>query len=151
MLKHYRDRELADYDAAIKLEPANPMYRVARAETWSARGRHEPAMADYAEAIRLDPNNPGNLGLARQRVAQGPEDRHRDRRLQPGDSPRSEVRAGVCRRGNTWKQIGRFDLAIQGFSDLIRINPRNPSATRCSPGFLPLLSSSSSATASGHR
>ena len=35
--KHYRDRELADISEAIKLEPANAVYRVARAETWSAR------------------------------------------------------------------------------------------------------------------
>ena len=79
MLKHYRDREIADYDAAIKLEPGNAMFRVARAEAWSARGMHEAAMADYAEALSPRPQQSRNLGLERPRVAQRPEGRHGNR------------------------------------------------------------------------
>ena len=56
--KHYRDRELADISMAIKLDPNNAAYRVARGESWSAQGRHKRAMADYDEAIRMEPNDP---------------------------------------------------------------------------------------------
>ena len=126
MLKHYRDREIADYDAAIKLEPATRCTEWPEPKSWSARGMHDAAMADYAEALRLDPNNPAIW------VSRGNEWR-KDVKLD-AQSPTSTRRSSLdpkyspayIARGNIWKQIGRFDLAIQEFSELIRIDPQEP-------------------------
>ena len=99
--EYYRDGELADYDAAIKLEPANPIHPVARAECWSARGMHDAAMADFAEVLRLDANNPATWVSRGNESAQGSQNRRRHRRLQPGNSPRPEVRTRLRRQGET--------------------------------------------------
>ena len=56
--RHYRDREAADYTEAIRLDPTNTAYRIARADCWSTQGRHERAIADYEDALRAEPNNP---------------------------------------------------------------------------------------------
>ena len=46
---------------AIKLDPNNAAYRVARGDSWSAQGRHDYAMADYDEAIRMRRMTPPSI------------------------------------------------------------------------------------------
>ena len=47
---------LADYDAALRLDPNLAQARYNRGTTYKALGRHAEALADYDAAIRLDPN-----------------------------------------------------------------------------------------------
>src|SRR5690242_19011626 len=49
------DRAMADFDAAIRLEPRLADAYVNRGITWYRRGDFDRAIADYDEAIRLDP------------------------------------------------------------------------------------------------
>ncbi len=54
------DRAIADYDAAIGI---NPQYAIAfynRAQAWRRKGDAARADADSAEAVRLDPNLAGH-------------------------------------------------------------------------------------------
>src|SRR5262249_14810567 len=49
------DAALADYDAAIVLDPTDPSSYARRADAWRDKGAFDLAIADYGEAIRLDP------------------------------------------------------------------------------------------------
>ncbi|PWT86843.1 MAG: hypothetical protein C5B56_11785 [Proteobacteria bacterium] len=46
---------IADYDAAIALDPTDPASFARRAGAWRDKGAFDLAIADYSEAIRLDP------------------------------------------------------------------------------------------------
>lgn len=50
------DRALADYDAAIRDDPANAGAYVNRGDVLGRRRMREKAIADYATALRLNPN-----------------------------------------------------------------------------------------------
>ena len=50
------DGAIADYDAAIKLNPKDFFAYNNRGNTWRDKGDLERAIADYGEAIRLDPD-----------------------------------------------------------------------------------------------
>ena len=56
------DRAIADYDAAIKLQPraADTFYN--RGNAWANKGDPDRAIADYDTAIKLDPKEPAAYG-----------------------------------------------------------------------------------------
>jgi len=49
------DAAIADYDAAIALDPTEPASFSERAGAWRDKGAFDRAIADYSEAIRRDP------------------------------------------------------------------------------------------------
>ena len=51
------ERAIADYDAAIRLDPARSLAYSQRGHAYQARGDALSALADFSEAIRLDPKN----------------------------------------------------------------------------------------------
>src|SRR5262249_23672720 len=57
-------KALADYSAAIELDPEDDFLRVNRGEAYAASGDDDMAIADFSEAIRLAPENEDAL-LAR--------------------------------------------------------------------------------------
>ena len=128
--KHYRERELADLGTAIRLEPNNAAYRVARGDSWSAQGQHKRAMADYDDALRMEPNDPGEMGVARQRTAKHLKlDEAIADYTQAIQLNRRYAPAYVA-RGQTWKQRQVFDRAICEFSELIQVDPDNSEGYR---------------------
>ena len=61
------DRALADFDAAIRLDPRHAQAYISRGCAHATRGEHDRAIADYDAAIRLDPGCAraySNRGLA---------------------------------------------------------------------------------------
>src|SRR5262245_36142509 len=52
------DRAIADFDAAIRLDPGKAVAYSQRGNAWHSKGDQERALADYEAAIRIDPNNP---------------------------------------------------------------------------------------------
>src|SRR5262249_16559641 len=51
-----RDRAIADYNEAIRLDPENAMAFNNRGASYANKGDRDRAIADYNEAIRLNPN-----------------------------------------------------------------------------------------------
>jgi tetratricopeptide (TPR) repeat protein len=49
------DRAIADYDAAIRLDPKNALPYFNRGFAYQTKGDNDRAIADYDAAIRLDP------------------------------------------------------------------------------------------------
>ena len=49
------DRAIADYSAAVRLDPNNAVALTNRGVVWRDKGNIDRAIADYNEAIRVDP------------------------------------------------------------------------------------------------
>jgi tetratricopeptide (TPR) repeat protein len=54
------DRAIADYNAAIRLDPKSALAFIGRGDAYTSKGDHDRAVADYNEAVRLDPTRAGN-------------------------------------------------------------------------------------------
>ena len=52
------DSAIADYDAALRLDPAQADVFNLRGELWRRKGDRRRALADFAAAIRLNPDHP---------------------------------------------------------------------------------------------
>jgi lipoprotein NlpI len=66
------DRAIADYDAAIRLNPKYADAYYNRGNAWSSKGEHDRAIADYDMAIRLNPKDAAAYsGRAFELVAKG--------------------------------------------------------------------------------
>ncbi len=62
---------LADFDAAIRLSPSDPMAYRCRAAALARLGEHKQALADYDAALRLDPSDPGSANARAELLAVG--------------------------------------------------------------------------------
>jgi tetratricopeptide (TPR) repeat protein len=50
-------RAIADYDAAIRLDPGDAFIYLLRGHGYESLGRREQAIADYRKALSLDPDD----------------------------------------------------------------------------------------------
>ena len=132
-----RDKAIADFTAAIRLEPNDALPYNNRANIWRELGEIDRAIADLTEAIRIDPHprsalpGPGyvnvyaNRGLAFH--AKGDHERalaDYDQALQlhPNDSDALYHRSLIlCMNGN-------YERAIADLDKLIRVDPDNADA-----------------------
>lgn len=67
----FRDRALADFDAAIVLLPEFPNVYVYRGIIWGARGEYDRALQDFLTASKLTPTDPlvfNNMGNVYERL-----------------------------------------------------------------------------------
>lgn len=53
-----KDKAIADFDEAIKLNPKEALAWRIRGATWAAKAEYAKTLADYSESIRVDPENP---------------------------------------------------------------------------------------------
>ena len=60
--KDQLDRAIGDYDAVLKLDPAQADIFNARGELWRKKGDRPRALADFAAAIKLNPDHPSAKG-----------------------------------------------------------------------------------------
>jgi Flp pilus assembly protein TadD len=56
-----KDRAMADFNEAIRLNPKEALAWRIRGATWAAKADYAKALADYSESIRIDPENPDSL------------------------------------------------------------------------------------------
>jgi len=52
---------MADFNAAIELNPQEALAWRVRGATWASKGDYQKAVADYSESIRIDPENADSL------------------------------------------------------------------------------------------
>jgi tetratricopeptide (TPR) repeat protein len=117
------DGAIADFDAAIGLEPRNALAHRHRASAWGGKGDQDRALADLELALRIDPGNPaiftdrgiywrrnGALDLALVDF---------DQAIRLGFS---DARA-YNERGLVWYEKGRYERAIADFTRAIKIDP----------------------------
>jgi len=116
---------IADYDAALRLDPDHAVALVNRSLAWIALGRYEEAIADYDAVLRLDPEQVGawaNRGAAKAKLGRHNEalaDYDAALRLDP-----NHVLA-LANRGLARIALGRYEEAIADFDSVLRLNPDN--------------------------
>lgn len=118
-----RDRALAHYTKAIRLNPNHYWAYSDRGQIWRAKGDNDRAIADFSEVIRIDPKDAysyGNRGDAW--WAKGDYDRAiadftEAIRLFPG------FHYFYAQRGNAWLDKRDYDRAITDLNEAIRLHP----------------------------
>lgn len=123
-LRNELDQAIADYDAAIRLEPADAVARRFRGVARYANGDYDAARADYTEAIRIDPTNPrpyrrrGDARFARRELDRAIEDYDAAIRLDPTDA------ITIANRGIARLELGQYDRAVVDLNEAIRLDPK---------------------------
>ena len=75
------DRAIADFDEAIRLDPADAMALFGRGFARVGRGDLDGAISDYTAGVRLDPKCARPVRVPRRRLREQGRPRQRDRRL----------------------------------------------------------------------
>jgi tetratricopeptide (TPR) repeat protein len=102
-LKGERDRAMADFNDAIRLDPKNTHAYNNRAILWREKGEVDNAIADFTKAIAIDPlphsdlAGPGHVNL-------------------------------YANRGLAWKAKGDFDRALSDFDEALRQDSKDADA-----------------------
>ncbi|MDT3395406.1 tetratricopeptide repeat protein [Streptomyces sp. B1866] len=120
---HWADRydeALADYAAALALDPDHQRAYYARGLTYSFTGRHEEALADLDRAVRLDPDHASAVASRGwtyrdlRRYDEALADLDRALRLDPGYAWALASRAEVHRvRGRYAEALADFGRAVE--------------------------------------
>jgi tetratricopeptide (TPR) repeat protein len=119
------DRAIADYTAAITLNPRDTVAYDNRGTAWRDKGDHARALADYNVAIKLNPdnaaayNNRGNIWHEQGDNARAVADYSEAIRLEP------KYALAYCNRGNAWHARGDNIRAIADCSEAIRLDPNS--------------------------
>jgi len=120
------DRAIADFSAAIRLDPNNAGYYSNRGNAYNDKGDHARAIADLNEAIRLDPkfataynNRCWARFLMGRDLDQALADCTASLRLSPNQADT------INTRGVIQLKLGAYDRAIADFSAAIAMNPKD--------------------------
>src|SRR5712691_2479158 len=120
------DRELAEYDWAIELNPTDPSYHNYKGTALVELGRLEMAVKEFEEAIQLNPSHPdshNHKGLALFKLGQDEEalvEFEKAIQLKPGDLRYHS------NKGAALFKLGRLDMAVKEFEEAIQLNPSHP-------------------------
>jgi curved DNA-binding protein CbpA/tetratricopeptide (TPR) repeat protein len=117
------DGAIADFDAAIRIDPQNASAFSRRANAWGAKGDFQRALADFEAAISLDATNAAifrDRGILWRRS--GAPDRALvdfDQAIRLGFSDAAAYDA----RGQIWLEKGHYERAIADFSQAVKVDP----------------------------
>src|SRR5712691_611866 len=120
------DRELAEYDWAIELNPTDPSYHNYKGTALIELGRLEMAVEEFERAIQLNPNHPdshNHKGLALFKLGRDEEalvEFEKAIQLKPGDLRYHS------NKGAALFKLGRLDMAVKEFEEAIQLNPSHP-------------------------
>jgi tetratricopeptide (TPR) repeat protein len=119
-------RAIADFNAAIQLDPGNATAFESRGTAFLRNGNRDRAIEDYNEAIRLEPNfalayaDRGAAYYFKKDYERAIKDYDEAIRLDP-------KRAGTfSNRGAAYKKLGRNDRALADENEAIRLDPTKP-------------------------
>ena len=123
------DRAIADFDAAVRLEPKSADTYINRGIARYRRGDLDRAIADYDEAIRIDPSD---IAIFHDRGVMWQRNGELDKALIDLDRA---VRMSFADpevysdRGAVWFEKGRYDRALADFNQALKIAPGLASAS----------------------
>jgi tetratricopeptide (TPR) repeat protein len=120
---HDYDRAIADFDQAIRLNPARVEYYAARGDAYSNKGDDDHAIADYGQVLKLKPDDAvtyakrGDIYGDRMDYDRAIADYDEAIKLDPGESyfiGRGDI---YSRKGDLVRAIADYDRAIADASD----------------------------------
>jgi tetratricopeptide (TPR) repeat protein len=117
------DQAIAQYDQAIRLDPAYALAYKNRGLAWYEKQQYDRAIADYDQAIRFDPNYAlayNSRGIAwdeKQDYDRAVADYDQAIRLDPNDA------RPYYNRGTAWQNKGEYDKAIADYDQAIKLAP----------------------------
>jgi tetratricopeptide (TPR) repeat protein len=124
------DREIADYNEALRLDPRHAPAYNNRGLAWRNKGDHDRAIADYNEALRLNPkyaiayNNRGFAWRVKRDYDRAIADFNEALLLNP------RYALAYRNRGLAWGSKREHDRAIADFNEALRLNPQDAQAYR---------------------
>jgi tetratricopeptide (TPR) repeat protein len=127
-LRHYQhgrwQRAVADFTAALRLDPKQAAFYINRATARQRQGAPDEAIADYDKALQLDPQNAtvhndrGVAQLARGKFAEAITDCSEAIRLNP------RYALAFNNRGVTHFKKGDLARAVADYTEALRLDPR---------------------------
>jgi len=117
------DKALADFEAALKLEPRNPVVYLRRGQVRLAVGQDDQALADYTQALSLDPVlidaliTRGSFYCDHQAFQEGIRDYTAVIKLAPRDA------RGYLLRATAWGELKDADQELADASAAIKVLP----------------------------
>lgn len=117
-------RAIADYTAAIRLDPKNAIAFSDRGYAYMRKGDDDSAIADFTEAIRLDPKQAfhySSRGVAyslKRDYGRAIADYTKAIRLNPKNP------FDYSSRGDAYREKRDYDLAIADYTEAIRLDPK---------------------------
>ncbi|MBV9527236.1 tetratricopeptide repeat protein [Sphingomonas sp.] len=118
---------LADYSAAIRLQPGFVAALESRGLTHAQRGEAAAAIADFSSAMKLTPDDPDvyfDRGYTYQTVLNDPGHAIADYTAALKLKP--DYLGPLAQRARCYAAIGNYAQAIAGFSEVIRQQPNDP-------------------------
>jgi caspase domain-containing protein/tetratricopeptide repeat protein len=117
------ERAIADFDEAIRVDPARPFLLELRGNAWHAKHDYPKAIADYERALQLNPKLiPAYIGRASAHFAKGELDAAiADYQAAIELNPKGA--ALYLQRGHVWRRKGEVARAVADYSEALRIAP----------------------------
>jgi membrane associated rhomboid family serine protease/Tfp pilus assembly protein PilF len=119
------DTALADYNAAIQLDPKYTFAYADRGDAWLAKGDNDRAIADFSEAIRLDPKNAAYLNnrcmaraIAGRELPLAVTDCTEALQIAPNNAIIMDS------RGFAYLRLSRLDDAVADYDEALKLNPK---------------------------
>jgi tetratricopeptide (TPR) repeat protein len=123
-----KDRALADYEAAIRVDPNNPALFRDRGILWRRNGDLDRALVDFDRAIRMGfsdaaaYNERGLVWYEKKSLDRAIADFNQALKINPN------LVDALINRGNALRRKGDLDHAIADFDEAIRIDPNADAA-----------------------
>jgi tetratricopeptide (TPR) repeat protein len=118
------DQALADFNRAIELDPNYVWAIASRGVVYGQMGKYDQALADFNRAIELDPNWPGP-SPSRGVTYPSPDGEIRPCAggFQPRHRTRPQLAWAIALRGETYRQMGKYEDALADFNRAIELDP----------------------------
>ena len=113
-----KEKAMADFDEAIRLNPREALAWRVRGATWAGKADYQRALADYTESLRIDPENPETLHHRATMLSACTDARYRDGRQAVEDATKAceltEWKSPLFLNGlaSAYAEKGDFDSAI---------------------------------------
>ena len=104
------DNAIADYNAAIQLDPKDAVAYSNRGVAWGIKKEYDKAIADFSEAIRLDPKDVGAYNNRAWLLATCPDAKFRD------GKKAVELATKACELSE-WKEAHSIDTLSAAFAE----------------------------------